>query len=313
MVTKTLISFVVFLAVLSAATLWRAARNETRAEADFPPSGRFIEVGGTRVHYLEKGKGPTLVLIHGASGNLRDMSFSLVDRLADRYRVIAFDRPGLGYTDLIPDMSISGQARLLSQAAAQLGAEAPILVGQSYGGAVAKAWALDYPATALVTIGSPSLPWDTPLPTLYKVNTHPVIGPVAIPLLAAWVPESYVQSAIAEVFLPQDEPEGYADHIGAPLTLRRVSLRANAQQRASLLSEITALEPRWDELTLPFEMVHGTVDTTVGLMIHSDPLSKRLPNAHLTALPGIGHMPHHAAKDSVIEAINRAARRAGLQ
>lgn len=301
------------LALLAAVTLWRASRNEAAAERDFPPSGQFVTVGETRVHYLEKGKGPTLVLIHGASGNLRDMSFSLVDQLARRYRVIAFDRPGLGYTDVIADMSISGQARLLSQAAAQLGAEAPILVGQSYGGAVAMAWALDYPATALVTIGTPSLPWDTPLPTLYKVNTHPVIGPLSIPLLAAWVPESYVQNAIAEVFEPQDEPEGYADHIGAPLTLRRVSLRANAQQRASLLAEITALEPRWDELTLPFEMVHGTVDTTVGLMIHSDPLSKRLPNAHLTALPGIGHMPHHAAKDSVIEAIDRAAKRAGLQ
>ena len=175
MIAKALLWFLALIVLLAAVTLWRAARVEAAAERDFPPSGQFIEVDGTRVHYLEQGKGPALVLLHGASGNLRDMSFSLIDRLAQHYRVIAFDRPGLGYTDVIADMSLSGQARLLSQAARQLGADNPLLVGQSYGGAVAKAWALDHPAAALVTLGSPSLPWDSDLPTLYKVNTHPII------------------------------------------------------------------------------------------------------------------------------------------
>lgn len=311
--TKLLLWALALAAILAAVTLWRAARQEARAETAFPPSGQFLTIDGTRVHYLEKGQGPALVLLHGASGNLRDMSFALIDRLAQRYRVIAFDRPGLGYTDVIADMSLSGQASLLSKAARQLGADTPLLVGQSYGGSVAKAWALDHPAAALVTLGSPSLPWSSDLPTLYKVNTHPILAPLAIPALAAWVPESYVQNAIAEVFEPQGEPAGYAAHIGAPLTLRRVSLRANARQRADLLADITALEPRWDELTLPIEMVHGAADTTVGLMIHSDPLAKRLPNTSLTALPGIGHMPHHVAQDAVVDAIDRAAQRAGLR
>lgn len=313
MLGKLLIALGLLLIVGGAVTLWRAAQQEARAEAAFPPSGAFLDVDGTRVHYLEKGEGPAVILIHGASGNLRDMSFSLVDRLSETYRVIAFDRPGLGYTDVISDMSITGQARLLAKAARQLGAEAPLLVGQSYGGAVAKAWALEHPAAALVTLGSPALPWDTPLPRLYQINTHPVIGPLAIPLLAAWVPESYVQKAIEEVFLPQPEPPGYADHIGAPLSLRRTSLRANAMQRAALLSEIAQLEPRWETLTLPIELVHGEADTTVGLTIHSEPLAARLPNANLTALPGIGHMPHHVAQDTVVAAIDRAATRAGLR
>ena len=45
------------------------------------------------------GEGPDVVLIHGAFGSLRDFTFDLSDRLSERYRVIAFDRPGLGYTD----------------------------------------------------------------------------------------------------------------------------------------------------------------------------------------------------------------------
>ena len=300
------------LVILAAVTLWRAAHNEAEAEHRFPPIGQFIDVDGTRLHYLDQGTGPALVLLHGASGNLRDMSFSLIDQLSNRYRVIAFDRPGLGYSDTIEDMSITGQARILSQAAARLGMDRPLVVGQSYGGAVAMAWALNQPAAGLVTIGSPSLPWQSPLPTLYKINSHSVLGPLATPLLCAWVPESYVKSVISEIFEPQSAPAGYAEYIGASLTLRRSALRANARQRATLLDEISALAPRWDELDLPFEMVHGDADTTVGVSIHSEPLSRRLPNAHLTTLHGIGHMPHHVAQDVVIDAIDRAAERANL-
>ena len=103
----------------------------------------IVEVSGHRVHYVEKGNGPPLVLIHGASGNLRDWTYRAVDQLSRRYRVIAFDRPGMGYTPRIDSdgASIFEQAALLSAASRQLGAERPIVLGHSYGGAVALAWA----------------------------------------------------------------------------------------------------------------------------------------------------------------------------
>jgi len=53
--------------------------------------------------------------------------------------------------------------------------------------------------------------------------------------------------------------------------------------------------------------VHGTADTIVPLVIHSQPLSGLLPQAHLTVLPGVGHMPHHARMQVVLDAIDRAA------
>lgn len=314
---KLLLWTLLILAGVVALTLWRAARNEARAEAAYPPSGAFVEVNGTRVHYRTMGSGPDLVLIHGASGNLRDMSFGLMTALARDYRVTAFDRPGLGYTDRLnrSGASLVQQARLLAAASAALGLEKPLVFGQSYGGAVALAWAVERPDTlsALVLAGAPSHPWDGPLPRLYRVNGHPILGPLVIPFLTAWVPKSYVDRAIAGVFLPQDEPEGYAEHIGAPLTLRRASLRENALQRANLKAEITALAPRYDALRLPIELIHGGADTTVSLEIHSEALADRLPDAHLTTLKGIGHMPHHVRRGAVIEAIHRAAIRAGLR
>lgn len=305
------------LAAFAAFTLWTARRHETRAVAAFPPEGQFVTVDGTRVHAVVMGSGPDLVLIHGASGSTRDMTFALAPRLAAHYRVIVFDRPGLGYTDRIGTRgaTITEQAALLQSAAATLGASRPIVLGHSYGGAVALAWAVTRPDTlaALVSVAGAAKPWNAPLPPLYRLLSHPVLGPLAAPVLTAFIPDSYVENSVAEIFAPQVPPEGYLAQVGAPLTLRRASLRENALQRANLLAEIDTLHTRYGEITIPVEIVHGTADTTVGLSIHARPLADQVPSAHLATLDGIGHMPHHAAPEAVIAAIHRARDRAGLR
>ncbi|MBC2835473.1 alpha/beta fold hydrolase [Paragemmobacter straminiformis] len=302
-------------ATATAATLYRAGNREARALVAHPPQGQFVDVDGTRVHVLVKGSGPDLVLIHGASGSLRDFSFDLIDRLSPDYRVIAMDRPGLGYSDPLPDgdPSLAAQVAVLKAAADSLGATRPILVGQSYGGTVALSWALDHPAAALVTIGSPSLPWPGGLDPWYRLTETALGRALLIPLASAWVPQSYVEAAVTGVFAPQPVPAGYLAHLGTDLTLRRTALAANVQQINSLRPQIVAMEQRLPSLTLPIELVHGDADSIVPLSIHSAPLALRLPNAHLTVLPGVGHMPHHADPEAVLAAIDRAATRAGLR
>lgn len=304
-------------ALFALTTACTADFRETRAEEEFPPEGQFLTVNGARVHFVTKGSGPDIVLIHGASGNLRDFTFSLVDKLAGRYRVTAFDRPGLGYTDRInPNgTTIIQQANLLADASAQLGLQKPMVLGQSYGGAVALAWAVERPEalSALVLVAAASNPWTSDLSTFYQVTSNDLGSAVVVPALTAYVPNSVVRSAIEDVFKPQEPPPGYAEHIGAPLTLRRDTLRANADQRANLLDEIKALHTRYGSIDVPTEIIHGDADTTVGLSIHSIPLSKQIRGANLTVLPGIGHMPHHVAEPEVIAAIDRAAARAGLR
>ncbi len=91
------------------------------------------------------------------------------------------------------------------------------------------------------------------------------------------------------------------------------TFRENARQVNTLRPQVVAMAARYDALTLPIEIVHGDADTTVPLDIHSGPLARRLANARLTVLPGVGHMPHHADPDAVVAAIDRAAERAGLR
>lgn len=296
----------------------RARRHEARAETQYPPEGQIVEIEGHEVHAVLMGPegAPEVVLIHGSSGNTRDFTHGLAPLLARDFRVLVFDRPGLGYSGEVnpKGATITEQSALLSRASRHLGLRKPIVLGQSYGGAVALAWGVHHPdsAAALVLLAAPSQPWSTGLGWYYTLLSNRVLGPLAIPLLTAFVRDARVARELDAIFAPQSPPPGYGAHIGASLTLRRASLRANALQRANLLDEVRALQPHYPHIPLPVEVLHGTADTTVGLHIHATPLAAQLPSAHLTALPGIGHMPHHVAQPEVIDAVHRAARRAGL-
>lgn len=306
-------SLVVLVASCAALTLWRAAALERAAEAAFPPEGQFVTVEGQRLHAVVAGSGRDLVLIHGSSASVRDFTFRLVPDLARRYRVIAIDRPGSGWSEAAPGgESIHVQARLIREAAAALGARRPLVMGHSYGGAVALAWAVDAPETmaALITVSAPSHPWTTGLPFFYRLTANPLTRPVVIPLITAWTPDRTVAAGLAGVFAPQPVPEGYVDHFGPRLSLRAGPLAENARQRAVLLDEITALAPAYPHLALPVEQIHGTADTTVSIDIHARRLAAEVPGAHLVELPGIGHTPQHTAMQAVIAAIDRAAARA---
>ncbi len=314
---KICLVLLVLSAVFWAYTQYRARQHEHRAAGAYPPQGDFLDIDGHRIHAVTLGTGPDLVLIHGSSGSTRDFTFSLAGKLAQDYRVIVMDRPGLGYSDRINETgaSITQQADLLQKTASALGAEKPLVLGHSYGGAVALAWAVHHPdhIAGLIVLSGAAKPWPTGLSTYYKILSHPLLGPIVIPLITAYVPDARVARGVASVFSPQSPPNGYAAYFGPGLTLRRHSLRANALQRANLLGEITALHTRYDEIGVPTEVVHGTADTTVSLTIHADPLTAQIPEARLTRLEGIGHMPQHSAEDQVIQIIHAAATRAGLR
>jgi len=299
----------------TAAVHLQANRRERAAAADFPPDGQIIKVNDTNMHAVVAGSGPDLVLIHGSSGSTRDFTSGLLPALASRYRVIAIDRPGLGWSDAHPDGdTLMAQAELIKLTAAALGADRPIVLGQSYGGSVGLSWAVEYPETvaALVPVSAPSHPWDTPLSLYYQITSHPLGQAMVIPLLTAFVSPARAAVEIAAVFTPQSAPSGYVAHFAPPVVLRRSALRANSRQRRHLKLQIENLYLRYGDISVPVEIVHGTVDAIVSADIHAKKLVRDIRGAELDLLEGIGHMPHHVAIDRVVAAVDRAARRAGL-
>lgn len=295
----------------------RIRAREAGAEAAFPPEGRILDVDGVPVHAVVRGTGPDLVMIHGASGNAREFTFDLIPRLQDRYRCIAFDRPGLGHTgrtDPAYDAAFTSraespgeQAGLLARAYAQIGTGTPLVLGHSFGGTVALAWALDHKARALVLLAPAAMEWPGGLGATYAVTASAPGGAVAVPLITALVPDAQMDKITQTIFAPDPVPPGYLDHIGGQLTLRRRSLRANARQVNGLKPHIVAMQARYPELSLPIEWLHGTADTIVPATIHAHPFKALRPGTNLTLLDDVGHMPHHAAPQAVIAAIDRAA------
>ena len=137
---------------------------------------------------------------------------------------------------------------------------------------------------------------------------------MVVPTLTALVPLRWIDGIAETIFEPDAVPGGYTDHIGGTLSLRRESQRANAQQIWTLRPHIVEMSQHYaSSLKMPVEIVHGTADEIVPASIHSDPLASVLENARYTRLEGVGHMPHHADPQAVVDAIDRAARRAGLR
>lgn len=303
----------------------RASEREAAAERGWPPEGQILDIAGREVHAVVTGAGPDVVLIHGASGSTRDFTFGFADLLARDYRVIVLDRPGLGYSGRLAEVyerpfagaaeSPAEQAAILRAAALQLGAEQPIVLGHSYGGAVALAWALDHPEglAGVVNLSGASMPWPGGLGALYSITGTSVGGAIVPPLITAFAPGRSMEDTIAAVFAPNPAPEGYAEHFGPLLSLRRETLRANARQVNGLRPHIVEMSERYGEITVPVEIVHGARDTIVPPAIHSERLVELIPGAQLTILADVGHMPHHIAPAEVIAAVDRIAERAGLR
>lgn len=326
MVRPILLSAILF-ALTAGGTALLIERQATAREAEItarhPPTGQFVQVDSRDVHVVVTGTGPDLVLIHGAGGSSRDFTVGLVNKLKDKYRVFAVDRPGFGWSERQSEMlegaltveaeSPIQQARHLAEAVRQLGARRPIVLGHSYGAAVAMGWGLEESAAGLVIVSGATMPWPGEIDWTYRVLGSVTGGALLPRLITAAISRQYVSNTLESVFQPQDPPDNYLLNAGVMMATRTATLRANARQVKALRPHVVEMSSRYSEIHLPVEILHGTADKTVYPEIHAEPLAKLVPDAQLTLLEDIGHMPHHAVPDDIIAAIDRIATRAGLR
>lgn len=303
-----LLAAALVLAGLAAVTVIGTAAIE-RAN---PPAGRFVEVEGGRLHIVELGSAdaPPVVLLHGASGNLDDMQLALGERLAARYRVILIDRPGHGWSDRPDgrdDASPARQAALIHQALARIGVTRPVMLGHSWAGAVATAYALDFPGevAGLVLLAPVTHPWPGGVSWINNLVATPLIGPLVARTLMLPVGYFLVASGVKSVFAPQSPPPGYAAATGIQMILRPSEFIANAQDLAGLKAFVTAQAPRYGEIAAPVIIISGdNNDKVVSTNIHSRAIARQLPHARLIVLPGVGHMVQYAAPERVVQVID---------
>jgi pimeloyl-ACP methyl ester carboxylesterase len=280
-----------------------------------PPRGRFIEVRRSRQHVVELGVGigdaPPIVLIHGAGCNLEDMRLGFGERLSARHRVILIDRPGMGWSKrkTHDGSAPQFQAAILREVLDRLGVERAVIVGHSWGGALATSFALDYPdrAEALILLASPLYPHPHPTTSLYALFAMPILGWVYARTLALPLGLLFVGLALGSAFLPQLPPHHYLKRSAALLLLRPSTFLANARDMADLKRNLEPQPARYRGLSMPILLMSGTADFVVAPQLHAVPFAATVPHAKLVMLPGIGHMLHHVSTERVIEEIDEFA------
>ncbi|PSC07026.1 alpha/beta hydrolase [Alsobacter soli] len=283
----------------------------------YPPRGRFVPVTGGRVHLIDRapeGRAPagTVLLLHGASANSGDMMMALGDRLADRYRVIAVDRPGHGWTDRPgkrADSSPARQAAVIREALSGLGIHRAVVVGHSWSGALATALALDHKdlVSGLVLLAGATHPWRGGVAWYNTAASDDRFAPIFTHTVATPATALALDAGIRAVFAPNDPPRGYAERTAVRLLLRPAEFQANAEDLTDLNAFLKRQSQRYGEITVPTSILHGEADKIVSPVLHSVAINRQIAGSRLILLPGVGHMPHHAETDLVLGEIDRVS------
>ena len=285
-------------------------------EALYPAIGEMIDVGGYRLHAVHVPRPdtadlPALVFIHGASGNLRDQMMPFGDKLRGRAEMLFIDRPGHGWSDRggSENNTPDGQADAIARAMKAKGISKAVIIGHSFGGAIAASFALGHPdmTTGLVFLAPATHPWPGGIAWYYGLTSTPVIGPLFAHTLALPAGLTRLESGSACVFAPNPTPADYVARTAPALVLRPTAFRNNAIDVHNLKPYATRVAPRYGEIAAPTVIITGDSDSVVLAHIHSEGLARDIPDAELIWIRNLGHKPDHVTTDLAVRAIEKVA------
>ncbi|WP_269931364.1 alpha/beta fold hydrolase [Aminobacter sp. HY435] len=310
LVLVLLIAIVLALTGLTQAAAWLIERGNA-------PVGDFTDIDGARIHYVHVPAGsgadlPPLVFIHGASANLKDQMLPLRPLFEGRAEMLFFDRPGHGWSGRGDGNNETQKAQAATIAALmdRLGIRDAIIVGHSFGGSIAAAFALEHPhkTRGLLFLSAATHPWpggDTSW--YYSLSARPVVGRLFAAMVANPVGLMRIAAATTCVFSPNKVPDSYVDEASIKLVLRPRAFRANAIDVEGLYRQVLATAPRYHEIKAATVVISGDEDTVVYEEIHSIGLARDIPGAELVWVHNLGHKPDWVAPDLVLAAVEKLA------
>lgn len=301
--------------LVAAYLAWTTRRLARNAEKAVPASGAFVRVGGNDIHYVERGEGRPILMIHGLGGSLHHLRRPLMEAFGDGYRLIALDRAGSGYSTRDPSRqgSLKEQAQGIADFIDALGLEKPMLVGHSLGGAVALATALDHPdRVAGLALISPLTRFEPTLPPAFKAlairspfRRRLVANTIAVPMSVKNAPV-----VLDAVFGPQQPPTDYAVEGGALVGLRPQHFYATSTDLLGSRIDLAQYEARYGEISVPVGILFGTADRILNYERQGVSMTERIPAIELELVDGVGHMPQYAETERVVAFVRRIAQRA---
>ena len=296
---------VVAVLAASAAVNYRLAK---KAERDNPPTGKFLEINGVRLHYVERGAGDALVLLHGNGSMIEDFASSgLIDLAAKSYRVITFDRPGFGHSER-PRGTVwtpEAQAELIYKALERLGVSRSIVLGHSWGASVAIAFALQYPdAVRKLVLASgyyyPTLRGDV---AVMSAPAAPLFGDVLSYTVSPIASRMMWPALTKKIFDPARVPQKF-EGFPKEMAVRPSQIRASAGDAALMIPDAIIFRDEYKKLKMPVDIIAGEGDRIIDIDEQSGRLHREIPQSKFYRVLSAGHMVHQTAPNAVMAAIN---------
>ena len=249
------------------------------------PPGKISRIDGLAVHHVERGEGPPAVLVHGYAAS----SFSFretIPALAPRFRVLAVDLPGFGYSDrsLQHDLSLDAQVRVLQRWMEAQRVTGALVVGHSMGGTIAMRLAVAQPALVerLVLVGAPEPDW-----LRQGARLRPLLRPMR-PLVRISVLLGTTTTRLSMRRLVYDRTHLTRPVLAGYRRPRRIKGSIAAIERMlRFTANDRPVSPA--EVRQPALLLWGEHDRTVPLG-RGKRLAESLPDAELVVIPKAGHL-----------------------
>ena len=278
-----------------------------KAQVDLE-TGEFVRVEGVRLHYLSRGEGLPVVLLHGNSGFAHDFASVLEAVDGGEFRALAFDRPGHGFSERpAQDGAMSSQARLIRGALDALGVRRPVLVGHSWGAALALSYALRYADdTAALVLLAPAVYAEEVTYEAQRILVEiPVLSELFIRASETFI-RTEIKRNLERAFSPDELPPDYL-RAAESLWTRPSHVRAFMQDEYGYNPAVELLAPRYGRVGVPTVIVTGDSDELVNPGRHAYPLHGEIGHSELVVLHAAGHMLPHTRPEAVVKALRFAA------
>ena len=242
------------------------------------PLNQFIEVDGARLRVRIAGDGPAVLLVHGWAIDL-DMWTPQFAALASRYRVIAFDRRGFGYSS--GTAGIDHDLADIQQLLEILDIDCIAIVGMSQGARVALRWAVYSPRSTTCLV------LDAPPPDLLDMNRPQ--GEIALTAYRELVRNEGID-AFRKHWLEHPLMRLYTSEPRAHALVREMVGRYPGQDLVAGQTPPPSAQVRTlPQLALPILIINGEHDTSARIDAGAE-LAHALPHAELALIKHAGHL-----------------------
>lgn len=288
-----------------------ASAEGGRAEELYPPRGEFYYADGYRLHILDTGAGRPVVLVHGSFGTTLTWTGSpIYEPLQRDFRVIAYDRPGHGYSRRPRGDALTPRdhARVLHAMVNRLGLKRPIIVGHSWGGAVALAYAIEYPddVSALVLVAPLAYPIRQTDLTVPRLAATPLLGDLILELGMPIFGRDMMTKSMAASFGPDPIASEHLEQAMA-LALRPSVMRAECKDSLHLMPALDERSSHYGQIRVPTAIVVGDGDRVIDTNDQGIALARVIGGSHLLVASKGGHQLPITRPSLVMQAIHWAA------